>query len=108
MDRVTDFESGGCAFDPRRGHLFMPSLQPDVKMILMLLDRLEHIPADSAWAHRASGMRGALIRMVEQMEMGNSIDPASLKNNVLTGFQILNEVAKARSRNQVRFYRRSK
>jgi hypothetical protein len=21
MDRVTDFESGGCAFDPRRGHL---------------------------------------------------------------------------------------
>jgi len=86
----------------------MPSLQPDVKMILMLLDRLEHIPADSAWAHRASGMRGALIGMVEQMEMGNSIDPASLKNNVMIGFQILKEVAKARSRNQIRFYERLK
>ncbi len=24
MDRVTDFESGGCAFDPRRGRCYLP------------------------------------------------------------------------------------
>jgi hypothetical protein len=27
MDRVTDFESGGCAFDPRRGRLFPYAFQ---------------------------------------------------------------------------------
>lgn len=70
---------------------------PDAKMILMLLDRLERIPADSPWAHRASGVRGALIKLFEQMEVGNSIDLAALKNNTSIGFQILKEAAKARS-----------
>ena len=78
----------------------MSNPQPDVKMIRMLLDRLERIPADSAWAHRASGVRGALIKMLEQIEMGGATDPVSLKNNILIGFQILKEAAKARSQNQ--------
>ena len=63
----------------------------------MLLDRLERIPADSAWAHRASGVRGALIRLLEPIEMGNTIDPTTLKDHAAMGFQILNEAAKARS-----------
>ena len=53
MDRVTDFESGGCAFDPRRGHfffLFMTNPQADLQLIRMLSDRLERISADSVWA----------------------------------------------------------
>ena len=71
--------------------------QPDVKLMFMLLDRLERIPADSPWAHRASGVRGALIKLFEQMELGETIDPGELKHNTSIGFQILNEAAKARS-----------
>ena len=67
----------------------------------MLLDRLERIPADS---RRASGVRGALMKLTEQM--GGSIDPAILNNNLIIGFQILKEVAKARLRRPLRFTRK--
>ena len=75
----------------------MSDLLPDGKLIFMLLERLERIPADSPWAHRASGVRGALIRLFEQIEMGSSIHPAALKSNASMGFHILNEAARARS-----------
>ena len=32
-----------------------------------LLARLEHLSADSYWAHRASGLRGSLLKCVEQI-----------------------------------------
>lgn len=75
----------------------MSNPQSDINIIRMLLDRLERTPADSPWAHRASGVRGALIKMLEQMEMGDAIDPVSLKEDILIGFQILKGAAKARS-----------
>jgi len=73
----------------------MSSPQPDMKMIHLLLDRLERTPADSPWAHRASGVRGSLLKMLEQIERGSVIDLVSLKEDILIGFQILKEVAKA-------------
>jgi len=78
----------------------MKSPTSEEKLILLLLTRLERISVDSYWAHRASGVRGALIKMLEQIEMGGATDPVSLKNNILIGFQILKEAAKARSQNQ--------
>ena len=33
--------------------------------IEFLISRLERLSADSHWAHRASGVRGALLRLVE-------------------------------------------
>jgi hypothetical protein len=86
----------------------MSSPQPEIKMIRMMLDRMERIPPDSPWAHRASGVRGALMKLTEQMEMRGSIDPAVLNSNLIIGFQILKEVAKARSRRSLRFYERIK
>src|SRR5687768_5616984 len=63
------FESAGCAFDPRRGTcFFMESPMPEEKIVYLLLARLERISADSYWAHRASGVRGALIRIMEESE----------------------------------------
>lgn len=38
---------------------------PEEKIIQLILDRLERISADSYWAHRASGIRGALLRTLE-------------------------------------------
>jgi len=36
----------------------------------LLILRLERLSVDSIWAHRASGLRGSLLRMVEENETG--------------------------------------
>jgi hypothetical protein len=46
----------------------METSTPDDKLIRLLLPRLERISVDSYWAHRASGVRGALVKLLEQME----------------------------------------
>ncbi|MBN2117105.1 MAG: hypothetical protein JW730_11065 [Anaerolineales bacterium] len=71
----------------------MKSLQPNDKLIRLLLPRLERISVDSYWAHRASGVRGALVKILEQIETGAEVDPASLQTNIAVGFEILREAA---------------
>ncbi|HLO13595.1 MAG TPA: hypothetical protein VK206_02125 [Anaerolineales bacterium] len=71
----------------------MESLEPNEKMIRLLLPRLERISVDSYWAHRASGVRGALTKILEQMEGGLPVDQTSLKRNIKIGFEILKEAA---------------
>jgi hypothetical protein len=66
----------------------------DEKLITMLLNRLERISADSVWAHRASGIRGSLIRELDQLEAGQEPDPKSLRDLIGTSFHILREAAK--------------
>ncbi len=39
----------------------------------LLIQRLERISADSIWAHRSSGNRGALLRWVERLEAQKSL-----------------------------------
>jgi hypothetical protein len=81
-------------FQPRRGaFVLMESLQSNEKIIRLLLPRLERISVDSYWAHRASGVRGALVKILERIETGDEIDPAFLKSNVSMGFEILREAA---------------
>ena len=58
----------------------------------MLVERLERISADSVWAHRSSGLRGALLRLIDQMETGavpanSTIE--SFKQNMKLGFNML-------------------
>ncbi len=71
----------------------MELLEPNDKLIRLLLPRLERISVDSYWAHRASGVRGALVKILEQMETGEAVDPVSLKTNIRIGFEILQEAA---------------
>ncbi len=42
----------------------------EIKLIRMLLTRLERVSVDSYWAHRASGIRGGLLRALEELEKG--------------------------------------
>ena len=60
----------------------------------LLLDRLEHIPADSVWAHYASGVRGSLLNLVEQMEDGQQVESTNMNWLISYGFRILEEVAR--------------
>lgn len=65
------------------------------KLILLLLTRLERISVDSYWAHRASGVRGALLRASEMLENG----PQDPQPEVLIakGFEILKEAARGKA-----------
>jgi hypothetical protein len=67
-----------------------------------LIERLERLSADSYWAHQASGVRGALLRKVEQLQPGNSPDengePGSRRQEleilVQQGYFILEQAAR--------------
>ena len=48
-----------------------------------LIERLERLSADSYWAHQASGVRGALLRKVEQLQPG--IHPNGIREPVSNG-----------------------
>jgi hypothetical protein len=71
----------------------MEDFQINSRLIHMLLARLERISADSFWAHRASGARGSLIKLVEQMETGAFIPPKEASELVEMGFIILEKAA---------------
>ena len=93
MDRVPDFESVGCGFESRRGRLFMTDYQSEEQLIRLLLIRLERISADSYLAHRASGIRGALMREIEAINSGRAINASKLEQLINIGFRIVEAAA---------------
>ena len=65
------------------------------KLIHLLLARLERISVDSYWAHRASGVRDALIRSMETSEAQENLDiQIMLEGLTKLGFQILERAAR--------------
>jgi hypothetical protein len=74
----------------------MLHLVPSPKLIRLLLDRLERISVDSHWAHRASGVRGSLLGMLEKMENGEALeDPNTI---LLYAFKVLERAAREKVR----------
>jgi hypothetical protein len=63
----------------------------------LLLERLERIPADSIWAHQASGVRGSLLRIVQQLEDGQELGGEDMKRLISHGFQILESAAREKT-----------
>ncbi len=63
-------------------------------LLRLLLARLERISADSTWAHHASGIRGALLRMQEKLEAGMPVSGSDLKRLMDAGFHVLGKAAK--------------
>jgi hypothetical protein len=71
----------------------MENFETNHKLIRMLLARLERISVDSHWAHRASGVRGSLIKLVEQLDAGTFIPPKEASKLTEMGFIILEQAA---------------
>jgi hypothetical protein len=71
-----------------------------IQVTFMLIERLEHIPADSIWAHRASGVRGSFLKMIESLETGEVIDPQQYEKLYDLGFRILEAAAKEKRINR--------
>jgi hypothetical protein len=70
---------------------------PDPGLLKLLITRLERLSADSVWAHRASGVRGALLRMQEQIESGQPVEGPRATRLIRLGFQILEGAAKEKT-----------
>jgi hypothetical protein len=64
----------------------------DLELITRVIERLEHLSADSIYAHRASGLRGSLLHYQVRFETGeqmNQEDLARLDQLLDDGFKIL-------------------
>jgi hypothetical protein len=74
----------------------------------LLIYRLERISADSIWARRSSGHRGAMLKWVEDFENKlqtqekeidvDSIDLLTIENLIRTGYEFLENAARERLR----------
>jgi hypothetical protein len=64
-------------------------------LIQLLLARLERISADSPLSHRASGVRGALLRSLDEKDADPAGSDAGLRLAVDTALDILGRAAAA-------------
>ena len=72
-----------------------------LRTLRFLLARLERISADSVTAHRASGVRGAMLRVIDQLEKQEQACPevdrrvpeSEVKRLIESGFVLLQRAA---------------
>jgi hypothetical protein len=68
----------------------VPPTDPrQLELLRLLAARLERLSVDSHWARRASGLRGNLIKVLEEADSGQEIPPARLDPLVERAFEIL-------------------
>ncbi len=65
-----------------------------LRTLRLLLARLERISADSVTAHRASGVRGAMLRMVDQLERGVAVSDQELQRLLDNAYVLLRRAAR--------------
>ena len=68
-----------------------------IKQAKLIIPRLEKITPDSSWAHRASGCRGTLIRLMSDRE-DNAADTDRLWQALKQSYYLLEQAAKERVR----------
>jgi len=69
-----------------------------LRTLRLLLARLERISADSVVAHRASGVRGAMFRALDQLEKQEQVSEYEVMRLVESGYQLLLRAAKEKVR----------
>ena len=76
----------------------MPVENPNLDSAWLLISRLERLSADSVWAHRASGLRGALLKAIEQVEQASTQEQAQAFERLgwamSFGYRVLENAAK--------------
>jgi hypothetical protein len=65
-----------------------------ISTLEFLLARLERISADSVVAHRASGVRGAMLRALDEHEKGHTPPDLKLKRLNDAGYILLQKAAR--------------
>jgi hypothetical protein len=67
-------------------------MQKNFELATLLIARLERLSVDSYWAHRASGIRGSLLRWVEY----GWGDDGQIGEMIMRGFEILEKAARGK------------
>lgn len=65
----------------------------DVELLRMLSKRLERLSVDSLWARRASGLRGNLIKVLEEIDTGQKVEASRLNPLIERAFEVLRHAA---------------
>jgi hypothetical protein len=73
-------------------------MNDDLHTLRLLLSRLERISADSVVAHRASGIRGAMLRAVEKLEKGRPVQSSEVRRLIESGYDLLQKAAEEKVR----------
>ena len=71
----------------------MNANQP-IELLRLLASRLERLSADSHWARRASGLRGNIVKLLEQVDAGEPVAAARLDLLTDSAFEILRRAAR--------------
>ncbi|HKJ38952.1 MAG TPA: hypothetical protein VJ972_09265 [Anaerolineales bacterium] len=69
-----------------------------LRTLRFLLARLERISADSVVAHRASGVRGAMFRALDQLEKQEQVSDDEVKRLIKSGYVLLHRAAEEKVR----------
>jgi hypothetical protein len=70
----------------------MPKNQ-SIELLRLLVARLERLSVDSRWARRASGLRGNILKVLEQANSGRPVSSRRVKLLTDTSFDILRQAA---------------
>jgi hypothetical protein len=70
----------------------MEKRQAQIELLQLLLSRLARISADSPWAYKASGLRGSLLRCVEQLEAAGPQARLAQGRPLNSGEQVLEQL----------------
>ena len=65
----------------------------DIDLLRLLANRLERLSVDSLWARRASGLRGNIIKVLEECDSGQEIETARLRPLIERAFEVLRHAA---------------
>jgi hypothetical protein len=65
----------------------------NVQLLRLLISRLERLSADSHWANRASGLRGNIVKILEEVESGQDVSSNRLELLTEAAFGILRRAA---------------
>jgi hypothetical protein len=69
------------------------SLADQTQLLRLLVSRLERLSADSHWARRASGLRGNIVKVLEEADSGQEVSTNRLELLTESAFDILRRAA---------------
>jgi hypothetical protein len=65
----------------------------NLRLLRLLTSRLERLSVDSHWARRASGLRGNIVKVLEEADSGQEVSAARLDLLTEAAFDILRRAA---------------
>ena len=73
----------------------MTSAEPNqLALLRLLISRLERLSVDSHWARRANGLRGNIVKVLEESDSGKEVAADRLELLTEAAFDILRRAAR--------------